>query len=382
MPGPAAHSIPTVLPSLQPTELLDHVLALPAHCNGHATPPITLIICSTREAFLEDLLACIQDAQLHPHRPVAVDSNPDPDPDPDLDLDLQHDFTASTAQHPVDQQRQHQHQRSEDEKARLQSQVHPLLIPKLSTLKASRAVKLAFCPSIAHLRAYLSTWTLVAYRAQEPSDNGLGAGAGPDGQRHGERNSARLLIYNSVTMHRDTSEYSVQGLSRTFAAAVEAAARAKARLEFVERPDVVQTSDLVDQSTDESWTTRREREREWEGNDLLHAGTENETETGTGTGTGYGTRTEHDVHGQGQGQSHVQRHIHEQDSSRKQERKRKEAWDDLVPILNTNLRNRAPATASESWTTTTTTNEADHGRGLRLPIRKIIQRWCVFETSL
>lgn len=55
-----------------------------------------------------------------------------------------------------------------------------------------------------------------------------------------------LGLFNSITLHRPTLEFSAQGISRTMAVAVEAAARAKVKLVIAEvgdenhqtRPDV------------------------------------------------------------------------------------------------------------------------------------------------
>lgn len=95
---------------------------------------------------------------------------------------------------------------------------HSLLDPTLQLISRSKAIKLAFCPTIDTLRAYLSTFTA----------------------RHQAKSSPRasLLILDLILLHHGTSEFSVQGLMRSLASAVEAAARNHVDLEICECRDV------------------------------------------------------------------------------------------------------------------------------------------------
>ena len=88
---------------------------------------------------------------------------------------------------------------------------HRLLIPTLQLLARCRTIKLVYCPSIDTLRAYLSSYTgpVVGLRS-----TGLVSSPKP-----------LLAILDLVLLHHATSEFSVQGLMRTFASAVEAANR-------------------------------------------------------------------------------------------------------------------------------------------------------------
>jgi hypothetical protein len=107
----------------------------------------------------------------------------------------------------------------EEDEAPQSPKPHRLLTPTLGLLASTRAVKTAFCPSVKALRAYLSSYTVPA-RSISQTKTG--------------NSSSRLIIVDLVLLHRATSELSVQGLSRTFACAVEAAARNGTDLRLVE----------------------------------------------------------------------------------------------------------------------------------------------------
>ncbi|KAI9862104.1 MAG: hypothetical protein M1813_004879 [Trichoglossum hirsutum] len=149
---------PLVLQPLIPSEFLDYVLTQ----LSAPTTTTTLIVCSTREAFLHEILACLAHAQ---------------------------------------------------DKTR-----HQLLVPTLHLISTSRSVRLAFTPTLHHLRAYLSTFPA------RTSSNALPAAS----------EFPTLAILNHVALHRSLPDFSAQGLSRTFAAAVEAAARSRMRLVVAE----------------------------------------------------------------------------------------------------------------------------------------------------
>lgn len=105
-------------------------------------------------------------------------------------------------------------------------------IPTLRLLASSRCVKLVFCSSVPHLRAFLSTFALRhAETAQSPT-------APPST----ERAARTLAVLNLIQLHRNTSAFSAQGLSRTLSTAVEAAAFSETELLFIDCPmDVGET---------------------------------------------------------------------------------------------------------------------------------------------
>jgi len=157
----------TVLPCMKPSGFVDYILHYQAM---HAT----VVICSTRELFLEDMYASM----------------------PNVDGNEYGDDGAA----------------------------HPLLVPTIHQLAISRTIKLAFAPTLAHLRAYLATYE---------SDTGSDSHSTTLNQ---EKSIRIMAILGMLHLHCCTSEYSAQGLSRTFAIAVETATATSRRLVVVEAP--------------------------------------------------------------------------------------------------------------------------------------------------
>ena len=169
-------------------ELIEHVLkACPA--------PTTLVICATRELFLQELQADIHKR----HQTVLPGSQ---------------ETNSSAAP-------------------------HSLLIPTIHLLATAKTVHIAFAPTIQHLRAYLATFQSVA-----ESDRDL-----PQHQSLHVRGST-LMLLGLVALHRSTSENSAQGLSRSLATAVEAAKLTKRKLVLVEaRRDDVNEDNAIENET-------------------------------------------------------------------------------------------------------------------------------------
>ncbi|KAF2744217.1 hypothetical protein M011DRAFT_408938 [Sporormia fimetaria CBS 119925] len=90
--------------------------------------------------------------------------------------------------------------------------------PTLRNLLAAQHVHLAFCDSVPALRAYLS-----AYR---------GVVSAPSVQQR--IGGHTLMLINPLSLHAESTSFSAQGLSRTFAGAVETALRLDAKLLMVE----------------------------------------------------------------------------------------------------------------------------------------------------
>jgi hypothetical protein len=151
---------PTVLYPLTLGALLRYVLATRAD-----TPSTTLVVCASRDTFLQHLSHALQHAQ----------------------------------------------------SANQEGDVQDTTSPSLHNLLATRHVKLAFCASVQALLAYLTTWGL---QSAVPSAE--------------DEASTRLIVVNPLALHASTMSFSAQGLSRTFAAATEAALKANAILHVVE----------------------------------------------------------------------------------------------------------------------------------------------------
>ncbi|KAF1362918.1 hypothetical protein EJ07DRAFT_174498 [Lizonia empirigonia] len=152
--------VPTVLFPLTLPALLDYVLS-----TQSGSSPTTLVVCSERKTFLEQLAQSLKRQQV-------TDQN---------------------------------------------SSLHQLLAPTLHNLSTTRHVKLAFCASVPALLAYLTTYDRPGYVHVDESE-------GRD----------RLVLVNPLALHKPTSSFSAQGLSRTFAAAVDTALRTGVKLHLVE----------------------------------------------------------------------------------------------------------------------------------------------------
>jgi len=163
------HNIPEVLPFTLSTELLEHLL--------EDAGPHTLIVCSTREAFLQELLATVH---------MAMSARPNP---PILTEDAMDN----------------------------EGQFHSFLVPSMNLIATSKNIRLVFCHTLQHLRAFLSVFT---------------APESPLTDHSTTTESCRpyLALLNPVTLHFDTTEFSAQGLSRTFALAIDVAARERLNL--------------------------------------------------------------------------------------------------------------------------------------------------------
>lgn len=131
------------------------------------TAPTTLVICATRETFLQDL-----QTDLHRDNPESL---------------------------------------------------HPLLVPTIHLLATTRTIRLAFTPTLGHLRAYLATYQLAVETLEKSSRlQGLVS------------LSPMLFIFGLIALHSSSTEFSAQGLSRSVATAVEAANNAGAKLVLAE----------------------------------------------------------------------------------------------------------------------------------------------------
>ncbi|KAF2229671.1 hypothetical protein EV356DRAFT_455453 [Viridothelium virens] len=103
---------------------------------------------------------------------------------------------------------------------------HDLLTPTLQLLKASRAINMAYCPSVQVLQAWLCSYIT---QSTPDSNHGTNAQVGPRAS-HRPARVPMLVVVNPIALHRETSAYSAQGLSRAFAAMVEAASKTNRRL--------------------------------------------------------------------------------------------------------------------------------------------------------
>ncbi|KAF2855857.1 hypothetical protein T440DRAFT_495557 [Plenodomus tracheiphilus IPT5] len=227
---------PTVLHPLTLPGLLDYILA-----TQSGTAPTLLVVCSSRGAFLEDLLEALQHEQTE-HRTSRIDD---------------------------------------------------LLTPTLFNLFTTQHVKLAFCPSVQTLLAYLTA-------CGRPRTEPVG---GPEGRE-------RLVLVNPLAMHAPSTSFSAQGLSRTFAAATEAALSSGALLNIVECQ---------------------------------------------------GKQRRHEEHGDG----HEDADMDAGDEQGRAEAEAKDPWDQDVPILNVSARRYGSGSSDRAWAGRTVTARRVAGRWFR-----------------
>jgi hypothetical protein len=160
-------------------------------------PSTTLIICCEREEFLAQILQQIQSLQSHHigSRSAEIKSSQDSDDDdPDAAPNVDGDSVR-----------------------------HPFLIPALDLLASSQFIKLAFCPSIPALLAYLSVF--------QPPSTVISPTSAP-------RPPPCLVIVDLLALHHGTSEFTLQGLSRTLASTASAAFQTKSSLALIEVKDI------------------------------------------------------------------------------------------------------------------------------------------------
>lgn len=94
-----------------------------------------------------------------------------------------------------------------------------LLHPTLQLLTLSDRIRLSFCPTISIFRAQLARLLHEAH---------------PE--------TPRLLILNVLLLHHDTSEFTLQGLSRTFAAVASLSVQFTGSVELIECLDIHENS--------------------------------------------------------------------------------------------------------------------------------------------
>ncbi|KAK0391372.1 hypothetical protein NLU13_0873 [Sarocladium strictum] len=165
---------PVILPPASPSELLTYVIS---HCRH----PTTVIVCTSRQ----DFVAALTKNALPPIDPAAAgDDVPQ----------------AGATQPPFK---------------------NPLLQQTLLQIAVSRHIRIVFLSSVAHFRA----WTAVF----SPSDSKLPHPPAPQSP-----DSPVVLVYGLVGLHRDTSEWSAQGISASAVSIVDAAARHGFRAALVE----------------------------------------------------------------------------------------------------------------------------------------------------
>ncbi|KAK0726624.1 hypothetical protein B0T21DRAFT_293273 [Apiosordaria backusii] len=193
---------PLFLSPALPSTLIHYII-------HHCTYPTTLIICSDRAEFLSTLT---QDLNAQQQQQSAITTDPDTDAGPD-----------PTGQAPRQPSRPPDH---------TTSALGLLTPPPLYQLAVTRHIRTVFIPTVSHLRAFLSVFTVQDTTAVSAPPTSTAA---PSSSSSGPNHTAPLLlVYGFLGLHRHTSEWSVQGVSGTAAVLVEAAKKAGLKAVIVE----------------------------------------------------------------------------------------------------------------------------------------------------
>ncbi|KAH6608398.1 hypothetical protein Trco_001744 [Trichoderma cornu-damae] len=175
---------PVVLTPATPSELLELIIA-------HHRYPTTILVCWSKPTFVEALVADIRQQ-----------------------LGIRRDGTAAAPPNSS-------------------SVRHPLQRKSLLQTAVSRHIRLLFVPSRSHLRAYLGTFSASDSSIPPPPSPPPDPDDDPD-PRYRAGTPPMLLVYGLLELHRDSADWSAQGIGTTAAYLVEAAARNAFRAALVE----------------------------------------------------------------------------------------------------------------------------------------------------
>ncbi|EWC45439.1 hypothetical protein DRE_00838 [Drechslerella stenobrocha 248] len=144
--------------------------------TAETTSKDTIIICSTRDAFIRELLVELR---------ISIDGIP----------------------------------AMEDADTPLTDAQELILSTPISAILTTDAISVVYCPSIHHLRAYLSSLSSRYSAAANPALDTAGI-------------PPYLAIHSMISLHHLSAEWSSQGLSRTLSAAIDTAAAISHNLLF------------------------------------------------------------------------------------------------------------------------------------------------------
>ena len=187
---------------------------------------------------------------------------------------------------------------------RIAARLHELLLPTIQQLFSSRTITVTFCATLPQLQAYLAVHGVKA----EPTEI--------ESNKENTNKISVLAMLNPIALHRGTSSFSAQGLSRTFASAVEAAMRSDQKLMLVECVSRLPNSDNIELT---------------EGADVME-----------------------------------QTHERHDESTGRNEEEIRDPWEAHVAILN--VTTKSFGAGERGWV------------GRTVTVRKIAERWCTFES--
>ncbi|CAK7264167.1 hypothetical protein SEPCBS119000_000860 [Sporothrix epigloea] len=145
----------------------------------------------------------------------------------------------------------------------------PQRTASLLEVAVARHIRVAFVPTVAHLRGYLAAFDLAASRVPAPPkiptpDLKINSSSGSNsGRQSVNRGDRALLVYGFVGLHRGTSEWSGQGLGASVAVLVEAGWRTGLNVLVVEsgNEDAQHETVLDEKAPVLSLTARKQMQR-------------------------------------------------------------------------------------------------------------------------
>ncbi|KAK8080175.1 hypothetical protein PG997_007993 [Apiospora hydei] len=198
-----------VLSPALPSELLTYIL-------DHHVYPTTLVICSSRAVFLEAL---------------ANETTQHQQPIPGNGSIVEEESNLDNHDTPIQgPQTQHQQQVPPRPPPPPPDPNIRLLSSPLYQLSISRHIRTIYTPTVTHLRSYLAVFSPTS-SSSNPIPPPPSSFRSPTARR-----PPHLILYGLVALHRDTSEWSAQGLGTTCAAVAETGRRLGWRVEVADPP--------------------------------------------------------------------------------------------------------------------------------------------------
>lgn len=185
----SSSSNPIVLSPSTPSELLQYIVT-------HHRYPTTVLIGWPKHTFVEALTEDVS-LQLHLQAQTAGDGS---------------ENTTNEIE--------------EDSSSTKLPQIHPLQRKTLLQTAVSRHIRLLFVPSSTHLRAFLGTFSASDSKIPPPPP------LSPPNKN--DSGPPMLIVYGLLELHRDSVEWSAQGIGTTATYLIEAAARNSFRAAVVE----------------------------------------------------------------------------------------------------------------------------------------------------
>ncbi|KAI6563817.1 hypothetical protein MCOR03_002738 [Pyricularia oryzae] len=217
---------PRVFPPTRPSELLSSIIS-------QCVYPTTLVICSSRGDFMAALIDDLRTSG-HDQRSGSRETAPYTD-----ERRAKHEDIIKGKGKAIETQGESPKAFIVDDGQRKAQ----LLAAPLFQVAISRHIRVVFVPTVSHLRAFLAVFSPMdsASKVRPPP-----APTRTDLEVPVVREPPRLLVYDFLALHRETSEWSAQGIGFTAAGLVEAAHRNKLAAVIMEAQSSVAPGAAVD----------------------------------------------------------------------------------------------------------------------------------------